>query len=226
MYIGAPGCPVGYTGPGGISDGGKFEGCTGGIYRYIDVRLFGEEHIYHGAAVTSVYGGNYFECEGVMGLLNAVFMTYLGTLVSWVFLTIQKPAKRIWIYLGSGLCLLLFGGVLCGFKQFDGYMPINKNKWNTTFICITSGTAFIVFALIYLFVDVWKIWSGFPVKAMGMNSILIYIVHEFVHGYIPFTYRFEKTTHWTCMINSYVLGVGMWIVIANEFYRQKMFFKI
>ncbi len=155
-----------------------------------------------------MYEGNYFECEGVMGLLNAVFMTYLGTLVSWVFLTVQKPSKRVWIYLGSGLCLLLCGGLLCGFKQFDGYMPINKNKWNTSFICITSGTAFLVFAFIYLFVDVWGIWSGFPVKAMGMNSILIYIVHEFVHGYIPFTYHFEKTTHWTEMINSYVLGCG------------------
>ena len=28
------------------------------------------------------------------------------------------------------------------------------------------------------------------------------------------------------MINSYLLGVGMWIIIANEFYRQGMFFKI
>ncbi len=68
MYIPAPGCPVGYTGPGGISDGGRYEGCTGGIYRYIDVQLFGENHIYHEAAVAYVYEGNYFECEGVMGL--------------------------------------------------------------------------------------------------------------------------------------------------------------
>ena len=34
MYIPAPGCPVGYTGPGGISDGGRYEGCTGGISSY------------------------------------------------------------------------------------------------------------------------------------------------------------------------------------------------
>ena len=115
---------------------------------------------------------------------------------------------------------------MCGFKQFDGYMPINKNKWNTTFIFITSGTAFVIFGLIYLLVDVWKIWSGYPVKAMGMNSILIYVVHEFVGEYIPFRFHFENTTHWTCMINSYILGVGMWIIIANEFYRQKLFFKI
>ena len=28
------------------------------------------------------------------------------------------------------------------------------------------------------------------------------------------------------MINSYVLGVGMWVVIGNEFVRQNIFFKI
>ncbi|KAK8826285.1 hypothetical protein WA538_001425, partial [Blastocystis sp. DL] len=187
MFVAAPGCPRGYTGPGGISDFGRYEGCTGGIYRYIDVKVFGEEHIYHGSAVTYVYHGNNFECEGLMGLLNAIFLVYLGTLVTPVIQKVKKPMNHVWTYAVTGLLLLFIGGLLCGFKQYDGYMPINKNKWNTTFICITGGTGFVVFALVYLLVDVWKVWSGYPVKAMGMNSILIYIVHEFVHGYMPFT---------------------------------------
>ena len=187
MFVAAPNCPVGYSGPGGISDDGKYKGCTGGIYRYIDEKVLGEEHMYHGAAVVSVYGGQYFECEGLMGMLNAIFMTYLGTLISWIFLNIKKPWKAVCSYLSIGVVLLLIGGLLCGFKQFDGYMPINKNKWNTTFICITSGTGFIAFGIIYWLVDVVKVWSGYPYRAVGMNSILIYIVHEFVHGYIPFT---------------------------------------
>ena len=83
--------------------------------------------------------------------------------------------------------LLLFSGILCGFKQYDGYMPINKNKWNTSFIAITSGTGFCVFGLVYLLVDVWKVWSGFPYRALGMNSLLIFVIHEFVGEYIPFS---------------------------------------
>ena len=224
MFVAAPGCPRGYTGPGGISDFGRYEGCTGGIYRYIDVKVFGEEHIYHGSAVTYVYHGNNFECEGLMGLLNAIFLVYLGTLVTPVIQKVKKPMNRVWTYAVTGL--LFIGGLLCGFKQYDGYMPINKNKWNTTFICITGGTGFVVFALVYLLVDVWKVWSGYPVKAMGMNSILIYIVHEFVHGYMPFTYEFETVSHWTEMTNSLVLGVGMWVFIANVFYRRNLFFSI
>lgn len=236
MFVAAPGCPAGYTGPGGISEDGAYDGCTGGIYRYIDVKLLGEDHIYHGSAVTSVYGGQNFECEGFMGMMNAVFMTYLGTLISWIFLNIKKPWYVVLTYLSVGSLLLLVGGLLCGFKQFDGYMPINKNKWNTTFVMITSGTGFVAFGIIYMMVDVLKVWSGYPYRAVGMNSILIYVVHEFVHGYIPFTYsffmsligryRFKETNHWTTMANSYLLGVGMWIAIGNYLYRQKVFVKI
>ena len=187
MFVAAPGCPAGYTGPGGITEEGIYKNCTGGIYRFIDVKLLGEEHIYHGAAVTYVYGGQHFECEGFMGMMNAIFMTYLGTLVSWIFLNIKKPWYCVLTYLSVGGVLLLLGGLFCGFKQFEGYMPINKNKWNTTFVFITSGTGFVWFGLVYLMVDVLKVWSGYPYRAVGMNSILIYIVHEFVHGYIPFT---------------------------------------
>ena len=93
-----------------------------------------------------------------------------------------------------------------------------------------------MFGLTYMLVDVLKVWSGYPYRAVGMNSILIYVVHEFLGDYIPFSwgslcevrrrYKFQQKSHWTTMINSYVLGVGMWILIANEFYRQGVFFKI
>lgn len=236
MFVAAPNCPRGYSGPGGITDDGRFEGCTGGIYRYIDVQLLGEEHIYHGAAVTYVYGGNNFECEGFMGIMNAILLAFLGTLVCKIFQSVKDPWKCVRVYFEIGVSLLLAAGLLCGFRQFDGYMPINKNKWNTSFIAITSGVGFCVFGLTYMLVDVLKVWSGYPYRAVGMNSILIYVVHEFVGGYIPFSfdsecrvmcrYQFEQKNHWTTMTNSYLLGVGMWILIANKFYREKMFFKI
>ena len=186
-FVAAPGCPVGYSGPGGNGDDGLFRDCTGGIYRYIDLKLLGEKHMYHGSAVVYVYGGNHFECEGILGMMNAIFLTYLGTWIPWVFRTVKKQKNQLLVYLGIGAGLLLFSGILCGFKQYDGYMPINKNKWNTSFIAITSGTGFLAFGLIYLLVDVWKIWSGFPYRALGMNSLLIYVIHEFVGEYMPFS---------------------------------------
>ena len=43
----APGCPVGYNGPGGLSDDSKHVGCTGGIHYYIDTLLFTSKHFFH-----------------------------------------------------------------------------------------------------------------------------------------------------------------------------------
>lgn len=38
----------GYLGPGGIGDYGKYENCTGGAAKYIDMKIFGLNHIYQG----------------------------------------------------------------------------------------------------------------------------------------------------------------------------------
>ena len=40
-------CFRGYTGPGGLSEGGVYQNCTGGAARYIDVMVLGESHMYH-----------------------------------------------------------------------------------------------------------------------------------------------------------------------------------
>ncbi len=39
-------CPPGYLGPGGISDWGNYENCTGGAAGIIDRWFFGENHLY------------------------------------------------------------------------------------------------------------------------------------------------------------------------------------
>ena len=39
-------CPTGYTGPGGISENGKYEACIGGAAGYIDELVFGKARIY------------------------------------------------------------------------------------------------------------------------------------------------------------------------------------
>ena len=39
-------CPTGYLGPGGIGDFGQHIQCTGGAHSFIDLKLFGHDHIY------------------------------------------------------------------------------------------------------------------------------------------------------------------------------------
>lgn len=43
-------------GPGGISEDAHYYNCTGGIHKYIDVKVFGENHIYqHGTCKVFLY---------------------------------------------------------------------------------------------------------------------------------------------------------------------------
>ena len=43
---GMSGCPTGYLGPGGLHENSKYWNCTGGAAGYIDIKFFGEGHIY------------------------------------------------------------------------------------------------------------------------------------------------------------------------------------
>ncbi len=40
------GCPRGYTGAGGLSEESEYYNCTGGVARWIDSNMFGENHVY------------------------------------------------------------------------------------------------------------------------------------------------------------------------------------
>lgn len=62
------GCPIGYTGPGGISDEGKYYNCTGGAASYIDRYLFGEDHLYLDHEIKDMYLTNIkHDPEGLLG---------------------------------------------------------------------------------------------------------------------------------------------------------------
>lgn len=64
------GCPTGYTGAGGLADGGSYLGlgCTGGAHRVIDMAIFGAHHIYHnnrnGAPSSSATCSDPYLCDG------------------------------------------------------------------------------------------------------------------------------------------------------------------
>jgi len=86
-------------------------------------------------------------------------------------------------------------------------VPVNKNLWSLSFILLQvlpprplplpthtpppppsqSGLGNILLSLYYVVVDVKMWWAGNPLRAMGMNSILLYCSHEIFQGYFPFT---------------------------------------
>ena len=71
----------------------------------------------------------------------------------------------------------------------------------------------------------YKVWTGAPYIYLGMNSILIYVGHELLGGFMPFSYMIYTYTHENLLICTTV-GVLSWIIIAFYLYRIKFFVKI
>lgn len=57
----------GYLGPGGIHENSKYENCTGGVTRYIDVLILGEKRLWQNNPVRDVYHGPPFDPENILG---------------------------------------------------------------------------------------------------------------------------------------------------------------
>ncbi|GAM17710.1 hypothetical protein SAMD00019534_008850, partial [Acytostelium subglobosum LB1] len=225
FLVDVPGCGRGYLGPGGISDGGRYQNCTGGAAGYIDRKIFTLNHIYQTPTCQPIYDTGAYDPEGTLGHLTSIFMCWLGVQCGRTFLTFRTNSERIvrWSVWGLVLCAIAAG--LCGMSQNGGWLPINKNLWTPSFVILLSGFAFWVLSIMYLLVDVFKVWNGAPFVYVGMNPITIYMGHEILGGYFPFSFYTNPTTHTLFMLSN-CIGVGCWLVIAYMMYRNKVFINI
>merc|ERR1712176_854206 len=87
-------CGSGYMGPGGIGDYGQHIECTGGIHRFVDLKLFGNNHVYQSSTVQAYYATGWYDPEGFMGALSATVMTSFGVLIGRVLTIYQGTEVR------------------------------------------------------------------------------------------------------------------------------------
>jgi heparan-alpha-glucosaminide N-acetyltransferase len=182
-----PGCPTGYTGPGGFADYGQHFNCTGGSHRYIDALLFGEDHFYHGPTCRDVYSCIFYDPEGFVGAFHASFLVWLGVVCGRVFVhhkDVKRRLLRLWVW---GIVECFIAACLCSFSKEGGIVPVNKNLWSLSFILLQSGFGNLLLSFYFFIVDVKAWWAGNPLRAMGMNSILLYCGSEILQSYAPFS---------------------------------------
>ena len=145
------------------------EGCVNG---YID-RIFlpGRLAYGHDGMVPS-YGNGFYDALGILSVLSASGVTLMGYFAGRILLLKDLDPKNKVARLGIiGIGLVIFA--LC----ISPFYPIIKNCWTTTYNLLTGGISFILMALFYLIIDVWKYkkWTFF-FRVIGMNSIFIYLV--------------------------------------------------
>lgn len=226
LFVAAPGCPVGYNGPGGIGDNGDYTGCTGGIHRYVDQVVFGEPRYYQTPTCVPMYGCVAYDPEGLLGSMTACSLTYLGLMSGRVLVHFKNHSERLIRWLPAGALLLLIAGALCGFSQNEGLIPFNKNLWSASFGLGLGGGGLFMLSIVYMPVDYYRVWTGAPFRYLGMNSILIYMGSEILESYFPFSYNLNDNATHASLLTMNTIAVAVWILIAYYFYEIKFFVKI
>lgn len=233
-----PGCPTGYLGPGGATGNVN---CTGGAAGYIDTKVFTLRHIYDQPTcqpqgpgdIPTNYGCAAYDPEGLLGNLTSIFLCYLGLQAGRIMKTYQTHRARFIRLAIHGLVWAAVGTGLCGASQNNGVVPLNKNLWSFSFVALLGGLAYWLLALFFLLIDWIRIWKGAPFTYVGMNSIVVYLGHEILSEFFPFSWSWrqpgtcagEYTDHWTKMTSD-LAGAAIWLLIAYVLFRKKVFIRV
>uniref|UniRef100_A0A8D0ZZT7 Heparan-alpha-glucosaminide N-acetyltransferase catalytic domain-containing protein n=1 Tax=Sus scrofa TaxID=9823 RepID=A0A8D0ZZT7_PIG len=135
FFLPVPGCPTGYLGPGGIGDLGKYPNCTGGAAGYIDRLLLGDDHLYQ----------------------------HPSPAAGKILLYYKDRTKGILIRFAAWGCFLgLISVALTKASENEGFIPVNKNLWSTSYVTTLSSSAFLILLVLYPIVDVKGLWTGTP----------------------------------------------------------------
>ncbi|KZV42029.1 heparan-alpha-glucosaminide N-acetyltransferase [Dorcoceras hygrometricum] len=159
---------------------------------YIDRKLLGLNHMYQHPAwkrskactVYSPHEGPFrndapswcwapFEPEGILSSISAILSTIIGVHFGHVLVYIKGHSARLrhWIIMGLGL--LIIGIIL----HFTDAIPLNKQLYTFSYVCVTSGAAALVFSAFYILVDMWNFKYPFlPFEWIGMNAMLVYVM--------------------------------------------------
>ncbi len=124
--------------------------------------------------------GGTFDPEGLLCIISAAGITLMGALAGEVLRNKSwGDYKKILILTIAGVSGIVLALIL---KPF---YPVIKSAWTTTFNLLAGGISFLLLALFYMVIDVWK-WRrwAFLFQIIGLNSITIYLGTQIINfGY-------------------------------------------
>ncbi len=159
-----------------------------------------------------------------MGILTGILLCYLGVQAGHSFVYSTRVRRVCIQWLVSGCICGFFGLLLSKGGHSISWIPINKNLWSLTFIFILASLAFIILTILYLLVDVYKVFTGAPWLWLGMNSIVLYVGHEICGDKFPV--QFKVNSSHTDLLAQHVYGVMWWFLFAGILYYKKIFIAI
>ncbi|MCD7455835.1 hypothetical protein HAX54_029758 [Datura stramonium] len=114
-----------------------------------------------------------FEPEGILSSISAILSTVLGVHYGHVLIHMKDHSSRLLHWVGMGIALLVLGIIL----HFTDAIPLNKQLYTFSYVCVTSGAAALVFSAFYILVDILNLKYLFlPLEWIGMNAMLVYVM--------------------------------------------------
>ncbi|EEB11606.1 conserved hypothetical protein [Pediculus humanus corporis] len=221
-----PGCPLGYTGPGGLSNHSAFRNCTGGAAGYIDRLIITDNHMYHRGSFLKIFKPSVpFDPEGLLGTLTSVFCAFLGVQSARILINHENSFSKIKSWIFWAIVMGLISGFLCNWSQNSGIIPINKNLWSLSYVLATSSIAFLILTTFYTLIDFLKVWNGFPLIYPGMNAIALYLGHSLLKTQLPWRWVPFTNTHLELLVMD-TTATFVWLLISYVLYKTNVFISL
>ncbi|KAG0495149.1 hypothetical protein HPP92_006143 [Vanilla planifolia] len=126
-----------------------------------------------------------FDPEGLLSTVMAVVTCLIGLHFGHVILHFKDHKDRIFQWIVPSFCLL----ALTFFLDFCG-MVMNKSLYTLSYTFYTAGAAGLLFAVLYLLVDVYNYRRlTYVMEWMGKHALMIYVLIAcnilpiFIHGF-------------------------------------------
>jgi predicted acyltransferase len=116
------------------------------------------------------------ESLGILNWISGTSITLMGVIAGLILRNLNlSQYRKVTIYLATGI------GCLLSALTLKHWYPIIKNLQTSTFYLYAGGFCFMLFALFYLLIDVWKVqrW-GFFFRVIGMNAITVYMGFQLI----------------------------------------------
>ena len=185
-------------------------------------------------------GSKFWDPEGILSTLPAIGSAMLGIFTgNWLRSEKDQTTKTVWLFVWGGI-LMVAGWI------WDGWFPINKNLWTSSYVLYTAGLALNFLAFCYWFIDVKKItWWIKPFQVYGMNAITVFFLSGIV-GRIMYMVKWNDLNGNVVTIKSYlfdnyflswlepinaslawaIVYILFWLGLMWILYAKKIFIKV
>ena len=162
---------------------------TTNLAAWLDRLLLGS-HLWSGTKV--------WDPEGILSTLPAIGTAMLGIFTgNWLRSEKDQTTKTVWLYVWGSI-LMVAGWV------WDGWFPINKNIWTSSYVLYTGGLALNFLAFCYWFIDVKKItWWIKPFQVYGLNAITVFFLSGIV-GRMMYMIKWETAEGTMISVKDYL----------------------